>query len=469
MYDRSVKGYIYTCSRGPACKLQLPRDGLGPMHLFQPYICLQVLLVENQTFSLELRVNCTDGTRRRLLFSTCFAGVKTTALHCQIPLSGLNTNTWTNLAVHAADLVEQFFPGVGWRSTDVIVVGGALKLRRIFTLKHPPLDTTGGCKVYAGGVVAIPRSVDFPHGVAGETQVLDSVKVNTWLVDVRNDNQKDEALQSVRGRPSAGDTGGLSSRSRHGGPMHVAFGSRFPVLLPSTTRGSRHATRRSLPQRLDRCLSHRQHEEGQVAASLNCDSSDQEDEHRENISPNPPQTSNKSAEPKQTGARQSLLPDIKNRHRTGAVERERGRPEPGCDVLTIEHAEHERLPMIQVPNTGCDTASSPSSCWSSENGDADSNGCLVAKEKQGDLDRIVLRVAQSLEKQYLGENIGEVSKGQQVQNAQRGEENLQGKMSVQRSDSDYDSDESFIDMLKDEELGCCLDVQSNRLYRIDSC
>lgn len=75
-----------------------------------------------------LRVNCSDGARRRLLFSTCFFGVKATALHCQIPLSAVQCDVWTNLTVHVAGIVESFFPGVSFKSIDMLVLGGAFKV-----------------------------------------------------------------------------------------------------------------------------------------------------------------------------------------------------------------------------------------------------------------------------------------------------------------------------------------------------
>lgn len=110
-----------------------------------------------------------DGVRRRMLFSTCFVDVKVTPLHCQVPLSGVRTKTWTNLIVHVSGLVEVFFPGAIYKYMELLALGGNFKvlnrmqlifqffpwlndssgmqLRRIFTLRHPPLDTVNDCEV----------------------------------------------------------------------------------------------------------------------------------------------------------------------------------------------------------------------------------------------------------------------------------------------------------------------------------
>ena len=45
VYDKGVKSYIYT-SAGAGCKLQLPKDDKACLGLLQPYLVLQVCLVQ---------------------------------------------------------------------------------------------------------------------------------------------------------------------------------------------------------------------------------------------------------------------------------------------------------------------------------------------------------------------------------------------------------------------------------------
>jgi hypothetical protein len=44
--------------------------------------------LQSQALTLELGISDTTGTRRRLLFSSSFADVKATPLHCQVPRGG---------------------------------------------------------------------------------------------------------------------------------------------------------------------------------------------------------------------------------------------------------------------------------------------------------------------------------------------------------------------------------------------
>jgi hypothetical protein len=88
VYDRLVKGYVYSCSGGPSSKLQLPKDeSRAGLQLLQPFLVLQLYAPAGQQLSLELRVSDSANTRRKMYFSTSFSEIKTTPLHCQIPIS----------------------------------------------------------------------------------------------------------------------------------------------------------------------------------------------------------------------------------------------------------------------------------------------------------------------------------------------------------------------------------------------
>ena len=133
MYEKGVKGYVHHIGGPPGLKMQLPADERrgrerppafspalsrfprlfappGPpvptpeiaprihpdlprsrsskpaVGLKQPYLVFQVLLPLGQHVSLEVVVADAEGTRRRLLLSTSFTDVKTSPLHCQVPL-----------------------------------------------------------------------------------------------------------------------------------------------------------------------------------------------------------------------------------------------------------------------------------------------------------------------------------------------------------------------------------------------
>ena len=67
MYDKSVRGYVFSCNNG---RMQLPRDEHKSMLLHQHVLVLQIMLVPDRAFSLELGFTDAGNTRRRLILSS---------------------------------------------------------------------------------------------------------------------------------------------------------------------------------------------------------------------------------------------------------------------------------------------------------------------------------------------------------------------------------------------------------------
>ena len=188
MYEKGVKGYVHHIGGPPGLKMQLPADERrgrerppafspafsrfprlfappGPpvptaeiaprihpdlprsrsskpaVGLKQPYLVFQVLLPLGQHVSLEVVVADAEGTRRRLLLSTSFTDVKTSPLHCQVPLPTplVPTARWLNLVLDLPALVHALF-NAEFRSTEGVGVGATCRLRKIFTMRSPPIE-----------------------------------------------------------------------------------------------------------------------------------------------------------------------------------------------------------------------------------------------------------------------------------------------------------------------------------------
>ncbi len=104
---------------------------------------------------------------------------------------------WLNLVLALSELVPLLFKGSSFRHLDSVVVGGACKLRRVFTLREvaDEVDASAG-----GGGLLLPRGLEFPAGLAVRTQLLGAAPLPP----------------PRRGRPAAG-RGAASSSSRAGG------------------------------------------------------------------------------------------------------------------------------------------------------------------------------------------------------------------------------------------------------------
>eukprot|EP00873_Tetraselmis_striata_P038313 jgi/Tetstr1/458577/TSEL_044980.t1 len=255
VYEKAVKGYAFSCQGGHGFKMQFPKDERKGMVLLQPYLGLQVYILGGQPFSLELSVTTADSTRRRLFLSSSFQEAKATALHAQVPLQALQRDCWLNLAFNVASLVGDCFGGQPFRSLDLMILGGAFKLRRIFTLKQPPPDTV--TQRPALDAMPLPTALNYPIGVEHVTQVLDTLAQcgsAANMVHLNGKHDHGEAAGSlqlgIQGEASPPAKRGAAQRRAHSGSRIASPGSgtsdsRIPG-SPSRT-GSRHGPGHHVP------------------------------------------------------------------------------------------------------------------------------------------------------------------------------------------------------------------------------
>eukprot|EP00891_Asterochloris_glomerata_P009023 jgi/Astpho2/9023/fgenesh1_pg.00133_%23_54_t len=165
---------------------------------------MQINVGADQAFSLELSVVAVDGSRRKMLMSTAFHEAKPTPLHCQLPLAGVQQGTWQNLLLDMAGLTRACFKGSMFQAVDLICLSSAFKVRRIFTLRDAPAGVPAG--------EGHPVQLQAPKPAA-ESAALACVQHQP------QDGSSSEASPKM-----------LTSTSRqYDGPMHLAFGTRFPA------------------------------------------------------------------------------------------------------------------------------------------------------------------------------------------------------------------------------------------------
>lgn len=240
-----MRGNVYIVGGLPGYKLQLPRDERKALALEQPVLALQVKLPSGQPFSFEVSFTDAGGTRRRLVFSKAFSEVKETPLHCQLPLSSIPENTWTNLALDLPSLVRSHFRGVSFKSCDVIALGASCKLRKIFTLHHSPSSTHPASSLSHADPV--PRSVDFPAGVSSSSTIVLDASVNPSPPPSSNAGASSDASMQLhpaqRNRPVSDPPVSRNKfYNHHQQRAQVAFGT---TLAPLSSRLSAHDTAQS--------------------------------------------------------------------------------------------------------------------------------------------------------------------------------------------------------------------------------
>jgi len=140
-YDKSLKSYIYEVLPGTKATLQFPKDDRQDLGLLQHYLVLQIFLGMDSTFSLEVVLSDTANHKRRLIFTNSVKEIEKTHFHIKIPLDHIKRNTWINLSF---DLLSYFemFPSSTFRSLESFIISGNYKLRKIFTMRGPLIESS---------------------------------------------------------------------------------------------------------------------------------------------------------------------------------------------------------------------------------------------------------------------------------------------------------------------------------------
>ncbi|XP_064013028.1 protein CFAP20DC isoform X2 [Pogoniulus pusillus] len=142
-YDKEIKGFVFVLEGSSQInKMQLPKETTQTLGLIQPFLTLQVFVPSGQDFSTVLMITDLGNIKRRLYLSTVRKEVSVTPLHAKIPLVAIKRKMWCNLCIDLIAFTSEIFRGAVFQSLDGIVVSANCKLRKIFTLKSKPQDTS---------------------------------------------------------------------------------------------------------------------------------------------------------------------------------------------------------------------------------------------------------------------------------------------------------------------------------------
>lgn len=84
-----------------------------------------------------------NNNKRRFIISSFNKEYKNTALHVMLPFTAVKRGVWLNLCLDLVSLISDCFKGQSFRSLDTIILSGVFRLRKIFSMKCQPPDTTG--------------------------------------------------------------------------------------------------------------------------------------------------------------------------------------------------------------------------------------------------------------------------------------------------------------------------------------
>ncbi|KAF6098706.1 hypothetical protein HJG60_001835 [Phyllostomus discolor] len=233
-FDKEVKSFVFVLEGSSQTnKIQLPKENKQILGLIQRFLVLQIYIPLGQDFSTELLITDLGNIKRRLYLSTVHKELSSTPLHAKIPLFMIKRKIWCNLCIDLVAFTTEIFKGAVFQSLDGIIVSANCKLRKIFTLKSKPQDTTDKDVEHTD---IIPRSCQLTTDVPQVTQLLNMTKLRQTVIKFGG-----HPLSSAESDQFINRGTGSVRNSKNQDVCHIAFGSK--VLGPPPLSGRRNNMR----------------------------------------------------------------------------------------------------------------------------------------------------------------------------------------------------------------------------------
>ena len=159
-YDKDVKSYVYVLEGEPTTtKIQFPKEDKHGLFLTQKFLVFQLFVQVCQPFSFEIAVTDQTQNKRRIFFSSNLKDISVTPLHAKFPLTLLNAGSWLNMCLDLESLVSDTFNGPKFRAVESFTITANCRLKKVFTLRVAPLDTSEDHKVQCANSEPLPRNL----------------------------------------------------------------------------------------------------------------------------------------------------------------------------------------------------------------------------------------------------------------------------------------------------------------------
>lgn len=92
---------------------------------------------------MEIVITDVEKVKRRLIFHSGMnkTSIVLNPLHARIPINEFKKDVWLNLSIDVFAFAHYCFKGINVKSIDLINMTSSFKLRRIFTMRAPLLDS----------------------------------------------------------------------------------------------------------------------------------------------------------------------------------------------------------------------------------------------------------------------------------------------------------------------------------------
>eukprot|EP01017_Pseudomicrothorax_dubius_P036388 TRINITY_DN5202_c0_g1_i3.p1 TRINITY_DN5202_c0_g1~~TRINITY_DN5202_c0_g1_i3.p1 ORF type:complete len:500 (-),score=74.00 TRINITY_DN5202_c0_g1_i3:92-1591(-) len=110
-----------------------------------------------------------------MMFTSALKSVELNYFHCKIPISTVKRGIWLNLSIDLVSFMS-LFKGQTFRSLDTIVINGPCKVRRLFTMRAPLVETLSedGTEQQSNllNTAFVPKTMALATGISNVNQVL---------------------------------------------------------------------------------------------------------------------------------------------------------------------------------------------------------------------------------------------------------------------------------------------------------
>lgn len=183
--------------------------------------------------------------------------------HSRVPLNFVMKNSWLNLSLDVAGFFSHCFGGITKFAIDGITLHAHCRLRRVFTMRGPIMDSTSDSEEFDSDLEMLPKSVEYPMGVVfsnqlytpdkislscpGERMLIESIPMNA------HKPVKTVPLEFVKG-PSGMERNAVEGMldKPKGKPFNMTANHQFHKQSMNTGMGSSQSTQESVLKRSSR-------------------------------------------------------------------------------------------------------------------------------------------------------------------------------------------------------------------------
>ena len=180
--------------------MQCPENDKNSINILNNILIFQILLLNEKSFSIEVRATDNSDIKRRFNFSTSFKDIETHEFHIQIPLTILISNIWTNIYINIGNLLSQSFGNKNIKSIDYISIGGCCKVRKIYAIKNINDPINKGILLSKNTLIKNMKIDNIISGLEDYNIIVPNTSnVNINLVELRNNlNQENIGQPNIK-------------------------------------------------------------------------------------------------------------------------------------------------------------------------------------------------------------------------------------------------------------------------------